>query len=94
MSEISKQDDLERMSLRNSLLVWVFGAVLGWAVAVVAVYGIIRTADDPLVAEDGTPRDEQQLDQIAPAAGEPSGDAEGESRHRAAGDAEDKRIAR
>ncbi len=72
MSDFSKQDDQERMSLRNSLLVWVFGAVLGWAVAVVAVYGIIRSSDDHRVAEDIVPAEEQQLDRIAPAAGETS----------------------
>lgn len=92
MSDISKQNDRERMSLRNSLLVWVFGAVLGWAVAVVAVYGIIRTADDPLVAEDGARSDDQQFDQITPAAGDPTG--KGESESRTTGDAEDKPIPR
>lgn len=73
MSEISRKHEQERLSLRNSLLVWVFGAVLGWAVAVVAVYGIIRTADEPLMAEDGVPA-EEQLDRIAPAAGERGGE--------------------
>lgn len=82
MSKISQQDERERLSLRNSLLVWVFGAVLGWAVAVVAVYGIIRSADEPRIAEDGRSGDDEgQFDRIAPAAGEPGGgEAEGEPR--------------
>lgn len=74
MSKISRQDE-ERMSLRNSLLVWVFGAVLGWAVAVVAVYGIIRSADEPRIAEDRIPDGDRALDEIAPAAGEATGDS-------------------
>ncbi len=68
------------MSVRNSLLVWVSGAVLGWVVAVVAIYSLLRASDQPLVAEDpgahnqpppiaqeANPKD---LNQITPAAGE------------------------
>ena len=42
------------MSLRNSLMVWVGGAVLGWVVAVVSVYGALRYTG-PEVAETTQP---------------------------------------
>jgi len=69
MTDLSNNDDHDRMSLRNSLLVWVFGAVLGWVVAVVAIYTIIRTADNSHITERNSAPD-AQLEQIAPAAGE------------------------
>ena len=55
MSEVSEKSDLDRMSVRHSLLVWVSGAVLGWVVAVVAIYSILRTGDEPMIAKQVNP---------------------------------------
>lgn len=76
MSENIGNHDNERMSVRNSLLVWVSGAVLGWVVAVVAIYGLLRASDEPMVAdmEKLSPpiaqsADPDILNKIEPAAG-------------------------
>lgn len=81
MSEISDREDQDRMSVRHSLLVWVSGAVLGWVVAVVAIYGLLRDTDEPRIADKPTPAaseraiaDEnpapRELNKIAPASGD------------------------
>jgi NADH:ubiquinone oxidoreductase subunit 6 (subunit J) len=77
MSEVSEKSDQERMSIRHSLLVWVSGAVLGWVVAVVAIYSILRTSDEPMIAERSNPdqtiiqgTDPERLNNIQPAAGD------------------------
>lgn len=81
MSEITEREDKERMSIRHSLLVWVSGAVLGWVVAVVAIYGLLRDTDEPRIAEkpipateraiaDDSPAAPEDLNKIAPASGE------------------------
>lgn len=76
MGEVSENDDAERMSMRNSLLVWVSGAVLGWVVAVVAVYSALRTDEDTIIAQDPAPRPSMAreaptgLDAIEPAGGD------------------------
>ncbi|MDA5193610.1 hypothetical protein [Govanella unica] len=81
MGNLSQDDNSNRMSMRNSLLVWVFGAVLGWAVAVVAVYSIIRDEGDRAVATNTSephtnqkktiaqPKEADELNAIEPAAG-------------------------
>ena len=79
MSEVSEKSDPSRMSLRHSLLVWVSGAVLGWVVAVVAIYSILRTGDEPMIAEQVDPSktstpiaqedDPESLNTIQPASG-------------------------
>lgn len=79
MGNLSQDDDSNRMSMRNSLLVWVFGAVLGWVVAVVAVYSIIRDEGDRVIATTKQPQNAEkalasdkkarELNAIQPAAG-------------------------
>lgn len=79
MGNLSQNENSNRMSMRNSLLVWVFGTVLGWAVAVVAVYTLIREEGDPLIASHSRTNSVSQnavsdqkaidLNQIEPAAG-------------------------
>ncbi len=69
MSKLSQDNEADRMSMRNSLLVWVFGAVLGWVVAVVAVYSVIRDNEDHVIAQDKISVPEH-LNTIEPAAGE------------------------
>ncbi|RMF07528.1 MAG: hypothetical protein D6763_12140 [Alphaproteobacteria bacterium] len=79
MAENPVDRDKERMSVRNSLLVWVSGAVLGWVVAVVAIYGLLRASDESVIADSqemSTPassiaqeHDPTILNKIEPAAG-------------------------
>lgn len=42
--ELKKRED--RLSIRTSVIVWLSGAVLGWVVAVLVVYSIIRVPDN------------------------------------------------
>lgn len=67
-----------RLSLRNSILVWVAGIVIGWGCAVVLFYQLIRDsaeegrlAHSPLVAEAG--EGAAGLADIEPAAGSAEG---------------------
>lgn len=41
--ELKKRED--RLSIRTSVIVWLSGAVLGWVVAVLVIYSIIRVPD-------------------------------------------------
>lgn len=80
MNDMSDSGDKDRLSWRNSVLVWVSGAVLGWVVAVVAVYSVIRTEEDALIARppsDPKPQSEfaddpdaDRLNEVMPAAGD------------------------
>lgn len=76
MGEFSENDGSERMSMRNSLLVWVSGAVLGWVVAVIAVYSALRTDEDAMVVQEPVQRPSiaqeapTELDAIEPAFGD------------------------
>lgn len=71
-----------RLSLRNSILVWVAGIVIGWGCAVVLFYQLIRhsgaetpATGKPAAAMIAEERDATGLADIAPAAGEPTADA-------------------
>lgn len=61
-----------RLSMRNSILVWVAGIVIGWGCAVVLFYQLIRDSTEegrnpsPIVAEA---RDAVGIADIEPAAG-------------------------
>lgn len=76
---MTKRPIKKPFSLTRSLIVWISGAVLGWALAVVTVYNLLRyhgPDDDvaPAVAtEDAadhlTPEELEKLIEIAPAAG-------------------------
>lgn len=76
MGEFSENDGSERMSMRNSLLVWVSGAVLGWVVAVIAVYSALRTDEDTIIVQEPVQRPSiareapRELDAIEPAFGD------------------------
>jgi hypothetical protein len=69
----SQQTSSGRMSMRKSVLVWIAGMFLGWGIAVVLVYQLIRTsrvdvtAEAPLVAD----RQAEEMSKITPAAGDP-----------------------
>lgn len=64
-----------RLSLRSSVMVWVGGAVLGWAIMVVSVYQVLRFPHEQAAGpiESGalplTASEEKALSDIAPAAG-------------------------
>lgn len=53
-----------RLSMRNSLIVWVAGAVLGWVVAVVSVWTTLNTTDRNIA------NNAEQMEQIMPASGD------------------------
>ncbi|MEX6724503.1 hypothetical protein [Parapedomonas caeni] len=70
-----------RLSLRNSILVWVAGIVIGWGCAVVLFYQLIRNSGTempvtgrPAAAMVAEERDATGLADIAPAAGDAAPD--------------------
>ncbi len=76
ISKNNKESPL--FSLRNSVLVWVAGIMLGWGIAVIGVYQWIKSSNngrvvagkvDPILAQA---RDANTLSQIEPAAGNTS----------------------
>lgn len=79
--------DNQLFSIRNSVLVWVAGIMLGWGIAVIGVYQWIKTSNNgpvinsaaPIVAHgnEARSRDGKRLSEIAPAAGKPSDKPEG-----------------
>lgn len=70
-----------KLSLRNSIMVWIGGAVLGWALMVVSIYNVLRFPTDQLAENELAPppgimaTDDNSLNKIAPAAGDISPDA-------------------
>jgi hypothetical protein len=80
MSDVSQDNEKDRLSWRNSVLVWVVGAVLGWVVAVVAVYSALRSEDSAMIAQDRPALPEgheladdskaRELNEVMPAAGD------------------------
>jgi hypothetical protein len=85
MNNISDHDEKDRLSWRNSVLVWVSGAVLGWVIAVVAVYSVIRTEEanhmaQPPAAQSDTgfasDMDGEEMNNLMPAVGEDIGGRE------------------
>jgi hypothetical protein len=50
MSDNEKRKKEDRLSIRTSVIVWLSGAVLGWVVAVLAVYTILRAPDSNISA--------------------------------------------
>ena len=67
--ESTTQKVENRLSMRNSLMVWVAGAVLGWVVAVVSVWSALNTTVDSSIAQKD-PSDAEKMEQIMPASGE------------------------
>lgn len=67
-SKDSKDTNEERLSMRNSIMVWVAGAVLGWVVAVVSVWTALNTPESNIAKN--TPTDAEKMEQIMPAAGD------------------------
>lgn len=62
------KDKDDRLSMRNSLIVWVAGAVLGWVVAVVSVWTTLSSTEHNIA--ENNPADAEQMQQIMPAAGD------------------------
>ena len=46
------KDRKRPLGIRSSVLVWIGSAVIGWAVATVAIYSVVRFSDKEMVAED------------------------------------------
>lgn len=71
-----KQDMVsDRLSLRNSVLIWVAVVVISWGSAVVVFYQLIRgRADEPNAVVAQANKQAQLVSNIQPAAG-PGGDA-------------------
>lgn len=65
----NKEAKEERLSMRNSIMVWIAGAILGWIVAVVSVWTAMSTTDSN-IAKNTSP-DAEQMEKIMPAAGDP-----------------------
>jgi len=66
---VNKQDkEKGRLSMRNSLIVWVSGAILGWVVAVLSVWTALSTTDSNIAAN--SPSSAERMEQIMPAAGD------------------------
>jgi hypothetical protein len=64
---MSGPEDNEPLSIRRSIIVWIAGAVLGWVIAVVTIYGVLRSGDRahaPSIAHE-----EETLQNISPGAG-------------------------
>jgi len=57
----------DRLSMRNSLMVWVAGAVLGWVIAVASVWTALNNTDSNIA--NNSPSQAEQMEQIMPAAG-------------------------
>lgn len=56
-----------RLSMRNSLMVWIGGAILGWVVAVVSVWFALNSSDNDIALNDLS--EAEHMEQIVPAAG-------------------------
>ncbi len=86
MSEDKNKDNntlrkSDRLSIRTSVFVWLGGAVLGWVVAVIAIYTLLRAPESTIAEapkanpaiEEALSRpditDPEALSEIAPAAG-------------------------
>ena len=60
-----------KLSMRNSILIWVSGACCGWVLLVAFIYNLLGTSDagtypgTQMIAEDPA----SELNQISPAAG-------------------------
>ena len=61
-----------KLSIRNSVFIWVAGAVFGWVLMVVSVYNVLRNSEEhDGLAAPNIVADQQQktLNEIAPASG-------------------------
>ncbi len=56
-----------RLSMRNSLMVWIVGAILGWVVAIASVWTAMNTNDSDIASNALS--DAEQMEKIVPAAG-------------------------
>ena len=77
MSTTQNTSGSGKFSVRNSVFIWVAGAIFGWVLMVVSVYNVLRNSDDHIV----TPQSEieapgiladqapKTLNEIAPASG-------------------------
>jgi hypothetical protein len=58
-----------RLSMRTSILVWTAGIMLGWGIAVVTAYVLIRNHEPASQVSEGSDAKARELNAIAPAAG-------------------------
>lgn len=70
----TQDKNMNRLSMRHSIMVWVAGAILGWFVAVVSVWSVLKTTESNIA--ENTPEQEQispdaaeKMEQVLPAAG-------------------------
>lgn len=64
---ISQENKNSRLSMRNSVMVWVAGAVLGWIVAVASVWTVMDNSNSNIAKN--TPSEAEKMEQIMPASG-------------------------
>lgn len=72
-----KRRKSRRLSLRRTMLVWIGGAIVGWAVMVTTVYNLLRFPEDGLTTAKidmeidpaVVANEAERLNQIEPAAG-------------------------
>tara|TARA_B100001939_G_C16946159_1_gene620456 strand:+ start:6170 stop:6433 length:264 start_codon:yes stop_codon:yes gene_type:complete len=75
MDDNSDKDEEDRLSMRQSVMIWIVGAILGWLVAVASVYTALRApdsdiaSDQPASQNDVSPEDAERVQEIMPAAG-------------------------
>ncbi len=66
----NNEREKERMSMRESVFLWVGGAVFGWALLMVSVYNVVRFDDPTQVGPQTIAEAEaERLNEILPAAG-------------------------
>ncbi|WP_321389626.1 hypothetical protein [Emcibacter sp.] len=76
MADNTEKNSDERLSMRQSVMIWVVGAVLGWVVAVASVYSALRTPESDIATNNApleetiSPEDAAKVQEIMPAAGE------------------------
>ncbi|WP_417318997.1 hypothetical protein [Emcibacter sp.] len=76
MADNTDKNSDERLSMRQSVMIWVVGAVLGWVVAVASVYSALRSPDSEIAKntlhkeETVSPEDAEKVQEIMPAAGQ------------------------
>ena len=60
----------EKMSMRDSVFIWVSGAVFGWVLLMVSVYNVVRTDDPSMQGQQSVAEAEaDRLNEILPAGG-------------------------
>ncbi|MFC7049358.1 hypothetical protein [Emcibacter nanhaiensis] len=85
MADNTENNSDERLSMRQSVMIWVVGAVLGWVVAVASVYSALRSPESEIaenkapLEEKISPEDAEKVQEIMPAAGQEDKKSEDEN---------------